>query len=135
MNACIGHTRTFREIGEITGCGNFSARSSVKINLRHVCRPVAAPLQEFPTSGFYSESAHAVSDVWSTRSGLCLKPKASPTVARLASRICAESSLRAARLVSKGQRISCSINPVSSQSHCLARLRSRLFFEVTHELS
>lgn len=78
-----------------------SARSSVKLNLGYVCRPVAASLQVFPTSGFYAEFGHAVRDAMSTASGLCLKPKTSPTVARIASRICAESSLRAARLVSK----------------------------------
>jgi hypothetical protein len=77
-----------------------SARSSVTINLRYVCRPVAASLQEFPTSGFYGEFSHAVIDAMSTASGQCLKPKTSPTVARIASRICAESSLFTARLSS-----------------------------------
>jgi hypothetical protein len=72
----------------------------VTINLRYVCRPVAASLQEFPTSGFYGEFSHAVIDAMSTASGQCLKPKTSPTVARIASRICAESSLFTARLSS-----------------------------------
>jgi hypothetical protein len=79
---------------------NISARSSVSIDVCCVCNPVVTWLQEFPTSGFYGEFGHAVIDAMSTASGLCLKPKTSPTVARIASRICAESSLRAARLSS-----------------------------------
>lgn len=77
---------------------NVSARSSVTINLGYVCSPDTAPLQVLPRIGFH---AGASVDMASP-SGLCLKTKTSPTVARIASRICADSSLRAARLVSKG---------------------------------
>jgi hypothetical protein len=82
-------------------CGNSSARSSVKIDLRYVCSLVAAPLQVLTRIGFHSGSSASVIGAMSTASGLCLKPKTSPTVARIAPRVRADSSLRTARLVSK----------------------------------
>lgn len=101
--------------------GNDSARSSVKLNLSYVCNPVAAPLQVLTRIGFHAGATAFVRDALSTPSGLCLKPKTSPTVARLASRIFAECSLRAARLVSKG--------PIEFLAvPLLARLRACLFF-------
>lgn len=110
-------------------CWNYSARSSVTVNLCLLFSPAAALLQVLSRSGFPAGVIATISDATSTSSGLSLKPKRSPTVSRIASRICADSSLRAARLVSKGQRNSCSIN--SSRSPLLAPVTGRLFFEVT----
>jgi hypothetical protein len=107
----------------VGSAGCISARSSV-FDLRHgLFTRVTAALQEIPTSGFYSVRR----DTFSTRSGLCLKPKASPTVARLASRICAESSLRAARL-SSGDTAQIA-KKASSRSPWLAPVTGRLFFD------
>lgn len=123
MTGLLGFTVAPSErIGGVAGSRwNFSTRSSVKGNLGHVCSPLAASLQVLPRIGFHAGSAPFVRDALSTPSGLCLKAKTSPTVARLASRIFAVSSLRAARLVSKG--------PVEFLAvPLLARLRACLFF-------
>lgn len=73
-----------------------SARSSVPINVEQLFNPAVTSPQEKPTSGFYAGRRHGVSDVSSTRSGLCPKMKASPTVVRNRSQLCAAVSLRIA---------------------------------------
>lgn len=75
---------------------NWSARSSVPINVEQLFNPAVTLPQEKPTSGFYSGKPLGVSDALSTISGLCLKLKASPTLVRIRSQLCAEFSLRVA---------------------------------------
>lgn len=114
---------------------NSSARSSVPINLEQLCSPAVITPQEKPTSGFYAGLAEAVSDALSTPSGKCLKLKASPTVVRFRSQLCAEISLRAAStlqfltcLAQSTLRPTALCSPISPARFCAAPVLGAAFF-------
>jgi hypothetical protein len=77
---------------------DFSARPSVKVNPCEFFTPVIATYQENPRSGFPAGQLRAVIDVSSTHSGKCSTLKASPTLERNRSQLCAAVSLCGASL-------------------------------------
>lgn len=85
--------------------------------------------QEIPTSGKYGSQRHIVIDAMSTGSGKCSTLKASPTVVRKRSHLCAENSWRNAALVSKDiATVAQSISSRFPEMGLVRRVSRRAFF-------